>query len=707
MLTAQEILKQYFGYAEFRPLQADIIQRVLNRQDCLVLMPTGGGKSICYQVPALMLEGLCVVVSPLISLMKDQVEALKANKIPAAFLNSSLDINEQQSIEAKARQEQLKILYVSPEKAVSTSFLSLMRSLKISLIAIDEAHCVSTWGHDFRPEYQQLSRLQQAAPQAPMIALTATADKVTRKDILQQLALREPKVFLASFNRENIRLNVAPAHQRVRNIITFLQDYPRQAGIIYCISRKNTESLAEKLQAVGIDAQAYHAGMSTEARNQVQEAFLKEDLRIVCATIAFGMGIDKPNVRFVIHYNLPQNLESYYQEIGRAGRDSLPSQAILFYTISDLMTWRDIIQKSTSDSHQRDLRLAKLERIQQFAEAQICRRRILLSYFNENLEQDCGNCDVCQSPRPSFDGTILAQKALSAAVRLKESVGINMLINVLRGSANQELISKGYDRIKTYGAGADVSFQDWKYYLQQMVNMGALELAYDQNYALKRGVIANDILFNNKRIELAHPVKESFHEIGRTKRKTKAEELAEELFMELRKLRKTIADREKIRPYSIFNDDTLTTFAQERPLSRQAFESISGVTAMKAQRYAEAFLLEIRHFVRQKAESGEKIKHGSHLLSEGLFQKGYPIERIAAERNLNIGTIAGHLIWANTQGLDINLESLLPRSSLLVLLEYFRGNDTEKPLQEVYEDLEEAYEKHEIKIAEAIFRRKK
>jgi len=704
MPTPQEILKKYFGYDNFRPLQEEIIQKVLANQDSLILMPTGGGKSICYQVPALIKEGVCIVISPLISLMKDQVEALKANQISAEFINSSQSSKEQFEIEEKTSKGEIKVLYVSPEKVVSESFFNFLQTIKISLFAIDEAHCVSNWGHDFRPEYQQLKILKNTSPNSPMIALTATADKVTRKDISEQLELRKPEIFIASFDRKNISLTVTPAQNRVNRIIKFLKDNPKKSGIIYCISRKSTESLAEKLQKAGIKAKHYHAGMESQERNKVQEDFLKDDVLVICATIAFGMGIDKPNVRFVIHYNMPKNLESYYQEVGRAGRDGLKSTAILFYSFQDIIIWRQIIADSSPDENMKFLRIAKLERMQQFAEAQICRRRILLNYFNENLPQDCGNCDVCRNPRTTFDGTILAQKALSAAVRLKEEVGVNMLINVLRGSKNQDLVSKGYEKIKTFGAGKNISFNDWKHYIQQMMNMGVFELAYDQNYALKRGYLAKTILFENKKVQLTRPEEDSFQNKDFAPKKSKKTLLFEELFERLRKVRKQIADYEEVRAYIIFNDKTLTELAEKRPLTSQEMLKISGVSWAKLKAYSKYFIPEIKDFVKEKTKAGEKINRGTYLLTEELYQKQYPLERIAVERKLGINTIAGHLVKLSEEGFDINLQSLINKKRLEVLLDFYKKNPETDSLKEVFEHFQEEYDFYEIKIAEAVFR---
>ncbi|MEO6760620.1 MAG: RecQ family ATP-dependent DNA helicase, partial [Saprospiraceae bacterium] len=431
LTDASAALKKVFGYDAFRPLQAEIIQAIYDRRDTLVLMPTGGGKSVCFQIPALTLEGTAIVISPLIALMKDQVEGLRANGVAAAFMNSSLDSAQSRQVEDAVLDGRIKLLYVSPEKIVSQNFQSLLKRMKISLFAVDEAHCISAWGHDFRPEYTQLRFLKDQFPQIPVIALTATADKLTRKDIAEQLHLQNPTVFLASFDRPNITLQVRPGQKRFEQIVDFLKKNPKQSGIIYCTGRKTCQIVAEKLNAKGFKAAFYHAEVPPAQRNKVQEDFINDRTPIICATIAFGMGIDKSNVRFVIHYNLPRNLEGYYQEIGRAGRDGSKAQALLFFSYGDLQTYRDMIEQGESSLEQKELKLAKLHRMYQYAEAPVCRRKTVLNYFGEPYEGTCGNCDVCQHPPQYFDGTLAAQKALSALLRTGEKVGMNLLVEIL------------------------------------------------------------------------------------------------------------------------------------------------------------------------------------------------------------------------------------------------------------------------------------
>ncbi len=577
--SARKVLKKYYGYDSFRPMQEDIIRNIMDGHDTVVLMPTGGGKSICFQVPAVVQEGLCVVVSPLIALMKDQVEALKANGIPAAYINSSIGSSEQHSIAADCLNGHLKLLYVSPEKLLSDGFMAFLKRLRLSMFAIDEAHCISSWGHDFRPEYTKLRVLREQFPEVPIIALTATADRLTQRDIQQQLRLTEPKVFLSSFDRPNLNLIVRPGQDRVGSILEFLERHRGEAGIIYCLSRKQCETLAQKIQAKGVKAGFYHAGLTPNQRSAVQEGFLKDDLQVIVATIAFGMGIDKSNVRWVIHYNLPKNIEGYYQEIGRAGRDGTPATALLFYSFGDVMSLRDMLTKENPQLTQ--LNLTKLERMQQFAEAASCRRKILLNYFGETLAHDCGNCDICRNPPTTFDGTEIAQKALSAVVRGRERLSISLLIDVLRGMRNQAVISGGLDQIKTYGAGRDLPYLDWYSYVHQMLNDGLIFIAYEEGYSLKITDLGREVLQGQRAVSM-----KKFQPAEKAEKKPRGRKAAAaapapasreaQLFEALRTLRKRIADEQGVPPYVIFTDATLTEMAAERPVNRVAMLGISG-----------------------------------------------------------------------------------------------------------------------------------
>ncbi len=656
--SATALLKRYYGYDQFRPMQADIIQSILSGRDTVVLMPTGGGKSVCFQIPALMKSGICVVVSPLIALMKDQVEALLLNGIPAAFLNSTQSGREQRQIEDDARTGKLKLIYVSPEKLTSEAFFIFLKQLDISLFAIDEAHCISSWGHDFRPEYTQLHVLKTHFPQVPVMALTATADKLTRQDIVDRIGMHDPAVFVASFNRENLSLKVLPGTNRLPQIIRLLQLKPDTSGIIYCLSRKSCESLAAKLQEKGFPAAFYHAGMEASERARIQEAFLRDDVRIMCATIAFGMGIDKSNVRWVIHYNLPKNLESYYQEIGRAGRDGGKSDTVLFYSFADIATYKDMLSQNAPANL--GLQLAKLERIQQYAEANTCRRQILLSYFSEDLREPCGNCDVCLSPRVTFDGTVLAQKALSAIARLEHigaKVPMNMLIDVLRGSRNQTIVMNRYDQIKTYGAGKDLKFEEWRSYLHQLINIGVIEIAYDEHYALRRGILANDVLFNGRVINLVRPDDAPKPVVEKTR--VKAEPNRDELFEVLRALRKRIADEQNVPPYVVFTDSTLEDMAKQRPTTPDGLRNVSGVGERKLMLFGKRFLEAIVQHVMGRVSNGEKPRGSTQLLTLDLYNKGMSLDEMAAERTLSSSTIISHLVQLQQSGYEVDMHTLI------------------------------------------------
>lgn len=650
-----DYLKRYYGYDRFRPMQEDIIQSVLSGRDTLVLMPTGGGKSVCFQIPAIMLPGITIVVSPLIALMKDQVGALHLNGISAAYYNSTQTGREQRNIEEDCLSGKLKLLYISPEKLLTESFLSFLKRINISLFAIDEAHCISSWGHDFRPEYTQLNILKEAFPSIPTVALTATADKLTRQDIAQRLGMSDPAIFVASFNRTNLSLQVLPGQNRIQQIFKLLQQKPDTSGIIYCLSRKSTESLASKLQEKGFNAAFYHAGMDPNERSRIQEAFLRDDVRIMCATIAFGMGIDKSNVRWVIHYNMPKNIEGFYQEIGRAGRDGAAAQTVLFYSFADVATYKEMLAENSPANL--GLQLAKLERMQQYADAHTCRRQILLSYFSEELPEPCGNCDVCRDPRVTFDGTIIAQKALSAMVRTGERVPMNLLIDILRGSRSQQVLQGGYDQIKTYGAGRDLRFEDWRNYLHQLINVGVIEIAYDQHYALRRGILADQVLYGGRRIDLVRP--DDAPKPVVEKAKTKTETNRDELFERLRVLRKAIADEQNVPPYVVFTDTTLEDMARQKPVTPDALRNVSGVGERKLQLFGKQFLDEIVGYVRGRVQAGEKPKGSTQLVTFDLYNTGMTIEEIAAERKLTPGSIAGHLVQLAKAGYDIDLEALI------------------------------------------------
>ena len=600
-----QTLKTYFGYDSFRPLQEDIIRHLMDRKDALVLMPTGGGKSICYQLPALLSEGTAVVVSPLISLMKDQVETLCANGIAAGALNSNNDETENASLRRACMEGKLKLLYISPEKLL-TEANYLLRDMHISLFAIDEAHCISQWGHDFRPEYTQMGILHQQFPQVPIIALTATADKITREDIIKQLRLNQPRVFISSFDRPNLSLTVKRGYQqkeKSKAILDFIARHPGESGIIYCMSRSKTETVAQMLQKQGIKSAVYHAGLSPARRDEAQDDFINDRVQVVCATIAFGMGIDKSNVRWVIHYNLPKSIESFYQEIGRAGRDGMPSDTLLFYSLADLI----LLTKFATDSGQQSINLEKLQRMQQYAEADICRRRILLSYFGENTTCDCGNCDVCKNPPKRFDGTIIVQKALSAIARSEQQIGTGILVDILRGNMSSEVTERGYHRLKTFGAGREVPVRDWHDYLLQMLQLGYFEIAYNENNHLKITQSGTDVLFGRARALLVTIRREEAVQATRGRKRKATVPTKElplglpntesgELFEALRTLRKRLADQEALPAYIVLSDKVLHLLSASRPTTIEEFGNISGIGEYKKKKYGKEFVELIRKY---------------------------------------------------------------------------------------------------------------
>jgi ATP-dependent DNA helicase RecQ len=760
-VNAKKILKQYYGYENFRPLQEEIIESILAKKDTLVLMPTGGGKSVCFQIPALLCEGICIVISPLIALMKDQVLALRANGIPAAALNSSLSAEESSKVLRDCADGNIKLLYLAPERLISE--LNFLKStVKISFIAIDEAHCISSWGHDFRPEYTQLHNLRDFFPGISIIALTATADKITRRDIVTQLSMKEPNIFIASFDRPNISLSVRRAvngKARIDEIVHFIRAHKNEAGIIYCLSRKSTEELSVKLRAQGIQAAFYHAGMNNEDRDRAQEDFINDRVRIICATIAFGMGIDKSNVRWVIHFNLPKNMEGYYQEIGRSGRDGEKADALLFYNVGDLM----MLTQFAQDGKQSELNLAKLQRMQQFAEANNCRRKILLSYFGEAALENYGNCDSCKNPRPVFDGTRIAQMALSASTRSNQEVGVNMLVDILRGSTRSEVMERNYHTLKTYGVGKEYSFKEWQQFLLQLINLGVFEIAFDEKHALKITEFGNEILRGKQKLELAEVERETITE-KRQRKKRFTEELEmkevlsadEELFQELRQLRLTLSRIEKVPPYVIFSDATLKAMTYALPLTEHELLDVSGVGKRKMELYGSHFLEAIRKFTSidknalsdadeteddifdrddensfhqnemiklqleemrdsflekrrtQRQTRGAIPKVDTYQETFKLYQQGFSIEEIAKQRGRAPYTIYGHLARLAETGHAIDLDRYVNQITIEKVKSVITIDLNEiKEHKTIFDALKGEIPYHEIQLAIAALKLRK
>jgi ATP-dependent DNA helicase RecQ len=693
-------LKTYFGYDSFRMNQQDIVETVLNKQDCLVIMPTGGGKSICFQLPALLFKGVTLVISPLIALMKDQVDGLSANGISASYFNSSQSNEEQSAIIDRVLSADLKLLYVAPESLAGLQ--NILNETYISCVAIDEAHCISSWGHDFRPSYQQLGFLKKTLPNTPFIALTATADKATRQDIVKQLHIENAQQFISSFDRQNIALEVRAANDRISQIIKFIKQRPNQSGIIYCLSRKTTEQLAKKLKTNKVSAEAYHAGLNFEKRSKVQESFVYDKTQIVCATVAFGMGIDKSNVRWVIHYNMPKNIEGYYQEIGRGGRDGLKAHALLFHSYADVIQLRNFASGASNE----EVQIAKLDRMKQFSEATTCRRKILLSYFGELLGENCGNCDVCINPPQVFDGTIIAQKILSAVYRLQEKEAMGMIVDVLRGSQNAAVLAKGYQGVRTFGIGKDIAWKHWQHFIIQLINQGYCEIAFHKHNALQLTAFSNNVLFNGAKVALTKPieiteikalVKEKKTRLKRTKKKAKPKIDAHNLFERLRLLRYKISQEEDIPAYLVFSDATLKEIERERPMSDDDFLKISGVGQRKMEVYGDEFIAEIISFMGSKLNKSKK--KDTVLITYDLYKSGMSIEEISIERKLSSTTIYSHIAKLFSKGKNINIFDFVSNSDVEAVRKAKVALDSPTALKPYFSYLNEELDYFKIRLA--------
>ncbi|WP_347373678.1 DNA helicase RecQ [Aequorivita sp. Q41] len=668
------LLKTHFGYEKFLPNQEEIIQNLLNKNDTIAIMPTGGGKSLCFQLPALAMEGTAIVLSPLIALMKDQVDALQANGISANFYNSSQPQEIQQQVLQDLQNGNLKLLYVAPESLPQLHFI--LNTIKISLFAIDEAHCISSWGHDFRPAYTQLKSVREQFPDIPLIALTATADRATREDIATQLAIPNAKTFIASFDRPNLYLDVRPGQNRNKQILDFLKKHSKESGIIYCLSRKSTEKLAATLSSKGYKAEAYHAGLSAEKRSAIQDDFVNDTTPIIVATIAFGMGIDKSNVRWVIHYNMPKNIEGYYQEIGRSGRDRLAANTLLFYSFADVI----MLRKFAEDSETKEFQLAKLERMQQFSEALSCRRKVLLGYFGEHLLEDCGNCDICKSPPTYFDGTLIAQKVCSVVARLKEQEALGMVLDVLRGAQNTQVFDKGYQNIKTFGAAKDIAWRDLQQYAIQLLNQGILQIHFHENGRLLLTNLAKKVLFEGKKVRLANIVQET--------EKLKVEKISHkraDLFEKLKTLRSKLAQAANMPAYIVFSDAALEDMEHKKPQNLEEFAEISGVGKAKLEKYGADFIKVINRHL-----DGLETKLPSHERSYKMFtEENLSPQKIAKVRGLTVDSVYGHFLKMYELGTDFDIKQFISTEEIQqikVAKETLENPDALKPYFEYFEE---------------------
>lgn len=697
-MTPTQALQKYFGYSEFRHQQGAIIQHVLDNKDVLVLMPTGGGKSLCYQLPAVLLDGLTIVISPLIALMKDQVDALNVNGIAAGFYNSSQSPNEQADLMRRLKNNEIKLLYLAPERLFGSEnkLVEFLKQLPVVQIAIDEAHCISHWGHDFRPEYLMLAGLKDYFPNIPVIALTATADKLTQKDILEKLNLHNPAVFISSFNRENISYTVSPKKNSFSQLLAFLDERKDESGIIYCLSRKSTESLAADLREEGFAAEAYHAGLSSDIKARNQEAFLRDDVKIIVATIAFGMGINKSNVRYVVHMDMPKNIEGYYQETGRAGRDGLTSAAILYYSPGDVMKLKEFA-KVENNPEQSRIMLKKLDDMAGYCQLQTCRRHYLLKYFDEESPETCGNCDVCLTEFEYFDGTLIAQKALSAVARLKERFGAGYVVQFLRGS-NSEKIWAEHKQLKTYGIGKDMSTTDWQRYMRELVQQNYLRVEEGEYPVIKLTPKSEAVLKGLQKVEFikTHAIEEQ-HEYVQPAYEA-------ELLNELKLVRRDIAVNENVPAYVILSDATLVEIATYLPLSMDELRLISGFGDVKLARYGREFLLPVKNYcakkglssqIKQKrpkrerksrAEREPKASRTSDTKQESLrlFKAGQSIFDIAKERGYSPMTIEGHLTAFVETG-EIDVSDFVAHDKLLIIQDAVEkyGNERLAPLKEL------------------------
>lgn len=711
--SLEKALKHHFGYDSFRPGQRQIVEEALQNRDLLIIMPTGGGKSLCFQLPALLKPGLTVVVSPLIALMQDQVEALQANKIGATFLNSSLDWHKVRLREEAILNGKVKLLYVAPERLLSERFLPFLdlvqHQVGISAFAIDEAHCVSEWGHDFRPEYGQLRSLRQRYPGIPTLALTATATDRVRQDIIKQLALAQPSIHLASFNRQNLYYEVQPKQKQSYTQMLQLIRQAEGSGIVYCLSRRKVNEITFKLQQDGVSALPYHAGLSDEERAANQTRFIRDDVQVMVATIAFGMGINKPDVRLVVHYDLPRNLESYYQESGRAGRDGEPARCTLFFSYGDIKTIEYLIEQKPDPQEQR-IAKQQLRQVIDYAEGTDCRRTIQLGYFGERFAGNCGNCDNCRYPKPVEDWTIEAMKFLSCVARCKERFGISHIIEVLRGSKNQKVLQYGHHNLSTYGIGKDKSVEDWRMLGRSLLHQGLVDQTTDGFPILKLNALSWEVMRRQRSVSIAVTAAPLSEHDPWEMRGTEVEML----FQKLRSLRKQLADEQSVPPYVVFADSTLKLMAQQQPQTLTEFAKLSGVGSHKLAQYGNMFVAEIQAYCLELGQTVPKeastsiasFPSDTQLLTLQLHRQGLSIEEIAQKRGFSFNTINNHLseLISMNQPVDLNQLVLPVRQQLIVQAMQAVGSAS---LKSIYEHLKQSYSYDEIRLVRAWWQREK
>ena len=698
-------LKAVFGFQAFKSLQEKIIDSSLANQDGLVILPTGGGKSLCYQIPALCSDGLSLVISPLIALMNDQVLALQQTGVVAHAIHSNISEAEKYTIHEKLENGTLKLLYVSPEKIMNPSFTNYISGYAVRRIAIDEAHCVSVWGNDFRPEYVKLGQLRETFPKVSIMALTATADKATQDDIIQQLKLKTPDHFLGSFERENIFIEVQQGTDRIHRIIEFLSDRKDEAGILYCLSRKSTESLAARLMTEGFKADYYHAGMKAEDRNNVQAKFQNDEVKIICATIAFGMGIDKSNIRWVIHYNMPKNIEGFYQEIGRSGRDGLPAHSLLFYSWGDYMKLQRFIDESEASNQFKEVQSAKLSRMWEFSYTGDCRMNVILNYFDEFRTKGCGHCDNCLHPPSKIEGTVLAQKALSAMIRSEQKIGLNLLIDVLRGSGKSEIMSRQLHLIKTYGSGRDLSFLEWKSYISQLINKGIVRVDYINNFTLKTTPLTDSVLKGEAAVEFVEFIKETTGKrAAKFKKTTKKEDFKQELMDKLKAWRLEKARRVGAPAYTIFHDSSLQELAAVNPTLLSDLKQITGFGDVKIEKYGKEVLAVVREYLDNQTHL-KKVKGQTYYETFKLYKEDKTVPEIAVERGLGATTILGHLATLYEKGEEIDISPYLDDRKLPLIKAAWLKSKKSGSLKEVRALLAEDMEFHEIRFALAFFKK--